>query len=223
MSTTSETPRWLRGASWRRALVGALALALARPAAAAPAEPAPQAPTTVEAALAAGDLGTARSLAEQARTADPSPENWRREAEVCQRLADYACARAAWKGHLEALPQGADRGEAEAKLAELEDMSRGTVADEAPSIHRARLDQARAEKEAALRPQPAVAEGPKPAPAKRERIVRKWYFWVTTIAIAAAAGAITGIAIQAARDERADALGERARLNLGPGGFGLRF
>lgn len=223
MSTTSETPRWLRRANGRRALVGALVLALARPAAAAPAGASQEAPTTVEAALETGDLTTARSLAEKARAADPSPENWRREAEVCRRLADYACARAAWKGHLEALPKGADRGEAEARLAEIEDMSRGTVADEAPSTHRATLDKARADKLAALSPEAAAAEGPKPAPVKRERIVRKWYFWVTTIAIAAAAGAITGIAIQAARDERRDDLGERGRVNLPPGGLGLRF
>nr|WP_276603403.1 serine/threonine-protein kinase [Nannocystis pusilla] len=99
MSTTSETPgcQRPRAAGWRRALVGALVFALARPAAAAPGAP-PEAPATVDAALAAGDLGTARALAEKAREADPSAENWRREAEVCQRLADYACARAAWKG-----------------------------------------------------------------------------------------------------------------------------
>jgi len=196
--------------------------ALARPAAAAPSGPA-EAPTTVEAALAAGDLETARNVAEKARVADPSPDNWRREAEVCERLADYACARAAWKGHLAALPAGAEREPAEAKLAALEDMSRGTVADEATSTHRAGLDKARADKDAALRPQSKVAEGPKPTPAKRERIVKKWYFWVTTIAIAAAAGAITGIAIQAARDERTDDLDERARVRLMPDGLGLRF
>lgn len=224
MSTTSESPRCHRprAAGWRRALVGALVFALARPAAAAPGGPA-EAPATVEAAVAAGDLGTARDLAAKARVAEPTADNWRREAEVCQRLADYACARAAWKGHLEALPAGADREQGEAGLAALEDMSRGTVADEAASTHRAQLDKARADKEAALRPAPAVAEGPKKAPAKRERIVKKWYFWVTTIAIAAAAGAITGIAIQAARDERADDLDERARLRLQPEGLGLRF
>ncbi|MCY1006611.1 hypothetical protein OV079_13830 [Nannocystis pusilla] len=53
--------------------------------------------------------------------------------------------------------------------------------------------------------------------------MKKWYFWVTTIAIAAAAGAITGIAIQAARDERADDLDEGARLRFQPEGLGLRF
>ncbi|MCY1062917.1 hypothetical protein [Nannocystis sp. SCPEA4] len=222
MSTTSETPRFGRAAGWRRALVGALVFALARPVAAAPGGPA-EAPATVEAALAAGDLATAHTLAEKARVADPSPDNWRREAEVCQRLADYACARAAWKGHLDALPDGADRESAEAQLAALEDMSRGTVTDEAPSTHRAGLDKARADKEAALRPKPAVAEGPKKAPAKRDRIVKKWYFWVTTIAIAAAAGAITGIAIQAARDERSDDLDEAARVRLMSEGLGLRF
>ena len=54
--------------------------------------------------------------------------------------------------------------------------------------------------------------------------MKKWYFWGTTIAIAAAAGAITGIAIQAARDERADDLEKDVRLPTGrPDGLGLRF
>lgn len=220
MSTTSKTAR---RSTTSRALVVALGLLIARPAAAGPAG-GPAAPASVDEALAAGDLATARTLAEQARVADPSPANWRREAEVCARLADLACARAAWQGHLDALPKGEGRAAAEAELKAIEDMSRGTVADEAPSRHRARLDQARAEREAALRPAPPAPEGPRPAPPKRERIVKKWYFWVTTLAIAAAAGAITGIAIQAARDERADDLDENLRLPAGPpDGFGLRF
>lgn len=202
-----------------KAIACALALLCARPVAAAPGE----APASVEAALAAGDLSTARTLAEEARKAEPSPANWRREAEVCTQLADYACARAAWQGHLAAAPAGADRKEAEAALAEVEELSRGTVRDEPGSTHRAGLDKARADKEAALRPRPAPTEAPKPAPVKRERIVKKWYFWVSMVAIAAAAGAITGIAVQAARDEQADDL-ERAPVPLPPPqGLGLRF
>lgn len=221
---TSKTSRRFGRTFWpARALVCGLALLVAQPATAGPGQAAVAAPATIEAALETGDLGTARTLAEQARVADPSASNWRREAEVCGRLGDVACARAAWQGHLKALPKGADRGEAEAQLAALEDMSRGTVSDEAASTHRAALDEARADKEAALRPAPALAEGPKPAPPKRERIVKKWYFWVTTIAIAAAAGAITGIAIQAARDERADDLDEGTRAPVAPEGLGLRF
>ncbi|HEY8375172.1 MAG TPA: hypothetical protein VIK91_01730, partial [Nannocystis sp.] len=148
-------------------------------------------------------------------------------AEVCTRLADLVCARAAWQGYLAAPPKGADRGPAEAALREIEDMSRGTVADEGASTHRERLDRERAEREAAAKPAAPVAKEERPKPPKRERIVKKWYFWVTTLAIAAAAGAITGIAIQAARDERADDLDERARVPVGPPpppqGFGLRF
>ena len=60
----------------------------------------------------------------------------------------------------------------------------------------------------------------------RERIVKKWYFWVTILAIAASGAAITGIAIKAANDERKDSLDPSAgRVRLGPldQGFGLRF
>lgn len=203
-----------------RAIACGLVLLCARPAAAAPSA---VEPTTVDAALASGDLASARSLAEAARIADPSPANWRREAELCARLADFACARAAWQGHLAALPAGADRAAGAAGLAAIEELSRGTVGDEPASTHRAALDRARDEREAALRPKPALADAPKPAaPPKRERIVTKWYFWVTTLAIAAAAGAITGIAIQAARDEQPDAL-DQARTVPPPQGFGLRF
>lgn len=203
-----------------RAIACALALVCARPAAAAP--PAGE-PATIEAALSAGDLASARSLVEAARIADPSPALWQREAELCTRLADLACARAAWQGHLAALPKGADRGPGEAGLAAIEEMSRGTVGDEPTSTHRAELDAARAAREAALLPKPAISDAPPPKPApRRERIVTKWYFWVTTLAIAAAAGAITGIAIQAARDEQPDAL-DQARSVAPPQGLGLRF
>lgn len=201
-----------------KAIACVLALACARPASAAPAE----APN-VEAALAAGDLATARTLAEEARRAEPNPANWRREAEVCGQLADYACARAAWQGFLAVAPAG-ERGEAQAALAELEDLARGTVQDEPASEHRAELDRRRAAREAALRPAPAVKEPPRPVPVKRERIVKKWYFWVSMAAIAAAAGAITGIAVQAARDEQSDDLDRRAAVPLPPPqGLGLRF
>lgn len=193
-----------------------LSLLLARTAA-----PLPPEPATVEAALAGGDLSAARTLAEAARKAAPTAEHWRAEAEVCERLADHACARAAWEGHLAALPASGDRKAGEAALARLDEVSRGTVEDEPASTHRAALDKARADREAALLPKPAPADAPKPTPPRRERIVKKWYFWVTTLAIAAAAGAITGIAVKAARDEQPDVLD--ARRALLPGGLGLRF
>lgn len=197
-------------------IASVLSLLLARTAAPPPSEPA-----TVDAALASGDLSAARSLAETTRKQAPTAEHWRAEAEVCERLADHACARTAWEGHLAALPASEDRKPGEAALARLEEASRGTVADEPASTHRAALDRARAEREAALLPKPAPADAPKPMPPRRERIVKKWYFWVTTLAIAAAAGAITGIAIKAARDEQPDVLD--AKRALLPGGLGLRF
>lgn len=228
MSTTTEAI--VRAAIGSRAtcVVVALALLGARPATAAPA-----APETAESdrlhgaaapAVTAGDLSTARELAEAARKADPSADNWRREAEVCAELADYACAREAWQGHLKALPAGSDRAGAEAELAKIEELSLGTVEDEGPATRRAALDKARADKLAALRPRPEPKADKGPVTPRRQPIVRKWYFWVTMVAIAAAAGAITGIAVQAARDEQADDLDERARLTVPPPQpFGLHF
>ena len=43
----------------------------------------------------------------------------------------------------------------------------------------------------------------------KQSIVRKWYFWVAVVAIAASVGAVTGIAVKAARDDKPDALDRR--------------
>ncbi|MCA9663908.1 MAG: hypothetical protein KC486_36620, partial [Myxococcales bacterium] len=212
----ARAPRLSRSSAPRRALQGlglcalvsglSLGLALGpRPVlAAAPSGAA--APANVDAALESGDLTSARELAVSAREADPSAANWAKEAAVHEARGDYAGAIAAWEGHRDALPEDDDSGRAaaESRIADLEERSRGTVADEPASTHRDELDKDRAERLAAL--QPKVDEPkPKPKPPKpKERIIKKWYFWVTVAALAASAGAITGIAIQAARDEQAD-------------------
>ena len=122
----------------------------------------------------------------------------------------------------------AERAAVVARLAALEDMSRGTVVDEPASTKRAGLDQARRDRELALLPKPKV-DRPKPVapPAPKEKIAKKWYFWVTLLAIAASGAAITAFAVKAAKDDRPDDLDAsagRVRL-MGPPdqGFGLRF
>lgn len=217
------------------ALAGALAVTLsatftlaAAPAhAAPPAAPAPTQPTTtIAGAQESGDLGSARDLAVAAREADPSAATWKAEAEAHEALADYERAIKAWKAHRKALPEDASDAHeaASARIEALQERSRGAVADEPASTHRDELDQARAARIAALRPKPAPPKpAPKPPP-PREKIIKKWYFWVTVAAIAASAGAITGIAIKAAREEQADDLDPRAGpLPASPGGFVVRF
>ncbi len=187
---------------------------------------------TVDDALAQGDLNSARERAVAEREAKPSAESWKREAEVCEQLGDYECAIAAWRGHLAALPEDAhtERGNTELQIESLEEQSRGVVADEPESTHRARLDQERADRIAAANPPP-----PKPKPKPKQetladvKIHKKWYFWVTIVAFAASAAAITGIAVQAALEEQADDLdtanaGGRGSFGAGGSpGLGFRF
>jgi hypothetical protein len=172
---------------------------------AAPADPAASTkPPTVEAALEAGDLATAKELATAARLEDPSAANWHREAEVLERMGDYAGATAAYQGELEAAPVG-KRKAVRQDLARVQQAARGTVAGEPASTHRKELDRRWSSKRGAKKTKATQAPDA-PADAKDDRIVRKWYFWVTVAAIVASAAAVTGIAVKAARDERGDAL-----------------
>jgi hypothetical protein len=135
---------------------------------------APAEPASVDAALASGDLAAARSQAEAASKADPGVATWAALAAVCERQADLECARTARARQRDAAPANSpERAEAAAKLAALEDMSRGTVEDEPASTHRAELDRARTSRELALRPAPQIDRPPGKAPPPRERIVKK--------------------------------------------------
>ena len=164
-------------------------------------------PETIEQAVEVGDLATAAELAREARQADPSPANWHREGEILERLGDYQGAAAAYRAEIDALPEDAQaaRRAARADLERVRDASRGTVPDEPASQRRAELDERWA-------PTPKAAPAPKPKPQPQpvappdEKIYRKWYFWVTVIAITASVAAVTGIAIKASRNERDDAL-----------------
>lgn len=205
-------------------LVVCLALGLGSGAARS-ATPTAGAASSAEAALASGDLTAARSLAESAREASPSAASWGLLAEVCEQQEDLVCARAARTQQRDLAAKGSpEREAATVKLAALEDMSRGTVADEPASTRRAALDQARSERELALLPKPIV-DKPKPAPPPpREKIVKKWYFWVTILAIAASGAAITAFAVKAVKDDQPDDLDASAgRVRLMDQGFGLRF
>lgn len=176
----------------------------------------------IQAALADGDLTTARDMAVARSAAEPSADNLVLEARVWTALGDYEQAKRAYGSARDALPEGAveQRESIEAELQALEDQSRGTRADEPVSTQRERLDAERAERLAALSakpPPPTITDAAKPVP-----ITKKWYFWVTLGAIAASAGAIVGLAVSSAVEERRDT-GTAARQPIPVGGVTLRF
>lgn len=166
------------------------------------------APTTVDEAIEAGDLGTAAELAREARQADPSPATWHDEGRVLELMGDYEGAARAYRAEIDALPDDAEAAKraARADLERVRADSRGTVPTEPASTHRDELDERWAPAPAPPKPKPKAKPVPDAEPKDDEKIVRKWYFWVTVIAIAASAAAVTGIAIKASRDERDDAL-----------------
>lgn len=186
---------------------------------------------TGQVALAApaddGDLTAAVQEAVAAREAQPTPQAWRAEAQAKERLGDYTGALEAYRGELEALPDDAidARRASEADWERVREMSRGKVADEPASTHRAELDNrwAPPAPREQLRPVPRPKADPTIDDAQDERIITKWYFWVTVAAIAASAGAVAGIAIKAARDERSDALDASALQPLPTGPGVIRF
>ena len=186
------------------------------------AEPAagPEGPTApaadpVGAAQSEGDLSGAAEAATAAREADPTPENWHREGEALEAMGDLDGAATAYEGEIAALPKDDEAGlkRARADLQRVRDDSRGRVEEEPASSHRGEFDKqwappAPKKKKKQVKPPSPVDKPPE------DRIVRKWYFWVTVAAIVASAAAVTGIAIKASRDERRDALDQRRRKNI---------
>jgi hypothetical protein len=171
------------------------------------------------------NLEAAAESAAEAREAAPGPETWLAEADAAEALGDLEGTEHALIGYLESLVDDDEaRSKAEARLESIQEQRRGTVTGEPESTHRETLDDARAERLAALNPAKAVTPVDTPK-AKETPIIKKWYFWVTLVAIVASAGAITGIAIKAAGQERKDALDETSARVPGPGTGGvlLRF
>lgn len=210
-------------------LLFALAAALALPPSAASAAPEPATPPTAAPTSetpasptdAELDLTAAREAAAAKRTADPSPANWRAEARLAEQAGDWAGAKDAYEQSLSRMdPQDPARAAVQEDLARVRERARGVVADEGKSTHREELDrswkQPEPQKTARAKPRQLPAEAP-----KDDRIVKKWYFWVTIGAIVASAAAVTGVAIKAARDDKPDSLDRRAVFGIGTGA--LRF
>ncbi len=176
-------------------------------------------PQTVQEAAEAGDLSAAVELAREARKADPTPANWHAEAKALEDAGRYAEAAATYQSELDALPADAEAQRAEAKAARqrTDTLARGTVSGEPASTHREELDAKRQPKAGTTSPRKS-RRAVEPPPPRRDgdRIVTKWYFWVTVGAIVASAAAVTGIAIKAARDDEPDALGLQPRPSMGP-------
>lgn len=175
---------------------------------------------TAEPSAADLDLEQARADARERASASPTAANHRAEAQLAEEAGDRAAAVAAYERELAALPDGDPaRTQAKADLARVRAAMRGRVADEPTSTHRAELDRRWAPAKQAG-PAPVRPAGPADAPAKDDRIVKKWYFWVTIAAIAVSAAAVTGIAIKASRADRPDALDRMAPApGMLPGGI----
>jgi hypothetical protein len=184
--------------------------------------PSESATATPEDAAASGDLTTMREQAAAATRADPSPANHHREGQLAEQAGDHAAALAAYEAELAATRDAAARTAVQGDISRVREAMRGRVPDEPTSTHRKELDKrwAPAKKQGTAKKAVPVAkdEGPE----KKDRIVRKWYFWVAIVAIAASAAAVTGIAIKAARDDKPDSLDRRAPI-FGLGTPALRF
>jgi hypothetical protein len=204
-------------------LVAPLAL-VATPASAARREaPGPAPATTTAAPVDEVDTADLTTLREQAATdvaSNPTASNHRRMAELAEKAGDYEAATTHYQAELKQPPanDAAGRARATADLQRVREASRGVIADEGASKHRAALDQKRSPSKPPETKPPVVAQPPAKV-AGDDRIVKKWYFWVTLGAIAGAAAAVTAIAIKASRDDKPDALERMGRLS----GAGLRF
>ncbi|MCX4240055.1 hypothetical protein [Paraliomyxa miuraensis] len=161
--------------------------------------------TTIDGALESGDLTTAKALAREAREAEPTAATWQREGEVLEHAGDYREAAKAYRAAKAAAGEDAAAATAaEQGLVRVKAQARGTVPDEPASTHREELDPRW--EPPPPKPDPTPEPEPEPPPPTPERIVTKWYFWVTVGAIAASAAAVAAIAIKAARDDQPDAL-----------------
>ncbi|MCH9687435.1 MAG: hypothetical protein K0V04_38730 [Deltaproteobacteria bacterium] len=234
MSTTSARTRI--GSSARVGVVLGVAMAMLGTAVPAQASPwsvpsraalrtieAPAEPATVDAAVEAGDLSSARTLATQAREAEPTAATWQREGEVLEQSGEYRDAAKSYRQAKKAAGEDADAlAAAEAGLSRVGEASRGIVDDEPESTHREQLDEVWDPPPPPRKADPTPPVEPVDAP-PRERIVKKWYFWVTVGAIAASAAAVTAIAIRAARDDQPDALDSLSRRPASRGLGVLRF
>lgn len=204
------------------AFISALALSLATPAVAHASGPAGHAAASSLVAVQSassqsndpagdqvGDLSKAAEDARAKRVAEPTTQNWTAEGEAFEALGDFGAAGDAYQGAIDSTEDPAELQAARADLQRVRDDSRGRVADEPASKHRMELDARRAP---AAPPEPKVAVKPTAPPADTapanadDRIVTKWYFWVTIGAIVASAAAVTAISIKASRDERGDSL-----------------
>lgn len=184
--------------------------------------PSDAASVTTEDAVASGDLTTMREQAAAATKADPSPANHHREGQLAEQAGDDAAALTAYQAELAATKDAAARKSVEADIARVREGMRGRVADEPASTHRKELDKRWGAEKAAAKPKASAPIAADPGPQKKEKIVRKWYFWVAVVAIAASAAAVTAIAITAAKDDKPDSLDRRAPI-FGIGTPALKF
>ena len=184
--------------------------------------PPADAASATEDAAASGDLTTMREQAAAATKADPSAANHHREGKLAEEAGDSSAALKAYEAELAVTRDAAARKSVQADVTRVRETMRGRVIDEPASTHRKELDKRWGTTKGsgtATSTTPVVAA---PGPQKKDRIVKKWYFWVAVVAIAARAAAVTGIAIEASRDDKPDSLDRRAPI-IGIGTPALKF
>lgn len=144
-------------------------------------------------------LPDAVEVAREARVADPNPDTWHAEGVALEAAGRWQAAAAAYRAELKELPVGTARRTAvSSDLQRVVERARGVVPHEPKSQHRAELDQRWTTNNGSV----STKVSDRPVPTKeRERIVSKWYFWVTVGAIVASAAAVTAIAIRANQNE----------------------
>lgn len=175
-----------------------------------------------------GDLPSEVERASEAWAGTPNLETgtaWARALEVTGR---YVEALAAWQqvASLEVLTP-AQRAQVRVEVERMDGMARGRVLDDPASTERERIDRSREVEGPAPAPAPLNTAVPEEAP-QADRVVDKWYFWVTLGVIVAAGATITGLAIQSATNP--GGVDDRARTSPGasgggpmPAATGLRF
>jgi hypothetical protein len=136
--------------------------------------------------------------AQATRRANPSAENWAREGDLLAAKGERAAAIAAYG---EARARSSDATLAAELDGKIDAMASGPQGP-LPGTEVVESPASVGEEASPEVPGAALAVNTSDASVEREPIVKKWYFWVTVVAIAASAGAITGIASKAAIDEQ---------------------
>ena len=178
----------------------------------------PRVETSTPAQDEEGDLPRQVEATGEAWARTPTLETGRAWAQALEATGRYVEALAAWRqvAELEDLTPS-QQTQVRADVERVDGMARGRVVDDPASTERERIDRTREVEGPAPAPAPLNTAAPE-APAQADRVVEKWYFWVTLGVIVAAGATITGLAIQSATNP--GGVDDRARTSPGGSGHG---